>query len=67
MNLSEKIQDMQQNYQEALKELERAQVKVSELHNLVQRQTGALRVLMDLRDEQSAESNGVVEELEVAN
>lgn len=67
MNLSEKIQDMQQNHQEALKELERAQAKVSELHNLVQRQTGALRVLMDLRDEQSAESNGVVEELEVAN
>lgn len=67
MNLSEKIQDMQQNHQEALKELERAQAKVSELHNLVQRQTGALRVLMDLREEQSAESNGVVEELEVAN
>ena len=39
--------------QKALKELEAAQLKGNELNALIQRQTGAIRVLLDLKAEQS--------------
>lgn len=54
MSISEKIEEMQSHQSDALKELDVAQQKVGELQALIQRQTGALRVLMDLRDEQGA-------------
>lgn len=64
--LEEKIEELQEEQQKALKELEAAQLKGNELNALIQRQTGAIRVLLDLKDEQSESlrqdvSNGEVE------
>ena len=66
MSISEKIEEMQTHQRDALKELEIAQQKVGELQALIHRQTGALRVLMDLRDEQGA-TEEVAEEAEVVS
>ena len=59
--LEEKIEELQEEQQKALKEL-----KGNELNALIQRQTGAIRVLLDLKAEQSESlrqdvSNGEVE------
>ena len=51
--LEEKIEELQEEQQKALKELETAQLKGNELNALIQRQTGAIRVLLDLKAEQS--------------
>lgn len=51
--LEEKIEELQEEQQKALKELEAAQLKGNELNALIQRQTGAIRVLLDLKAEQS--------------
>jgi DNA recombination-dependent growth factor C len=64
--LEEKIEELQEEQQKALKELEAAQLKGNELNALIQRQTGAIRVLLDLKAEQSESlrqdvSNGEVE------
>ena len=66
MSISEKIEEMQSHQSDALKELDVAQQKVGELQALIQRQTGALRVLMDLRDEQGA-AEEEAEEAEVVS
>jgi hypothetical protein len=66
MSISEKIEEMQSHQSDALKELDVAQQKVGELQALIQRQTGALRVLMDLRDEQGA-AEEETEEAEVVS
>ena len=64
--LEEKIEELQEEQQKAIKELEAAQLKGNELNALIQRQTGAIRVLLDLKAEQSESlrqdvSNGEVE------
>ena len=64
--LEEKIEELQEEQQKALQELEAAQLKGNELNALIQRQTGAIRVLLDLKAEQSESlrqdvSNGEVE------
>lgn len=64
--LEEKIEELQEEQQKALKELEAAQLKGNELNALIQRQTGAIRVLLDLKAEQTESlsqdvSNGEVE------
>ena len=51
--LEEKIEELQEEQQKALKELEAALLKGNELNALIQRQTGAIRVLLDLKAEQS--------------
>ena len=51
--LEEKIEELLEEQQIALKELEAAQLKGNELNALIQRQTGAIRVLLDLKAEQS--------------
>ena len=51
--LEEKIEELQEEQQKALKELEAAQLKGNELNALIQRQTGAIRGLLDLKAEQS--------------
>jgi len=66
MSISEKIEEMQSHQSDALKELDVAQQKVGELQALIQRQIGALRVLMDLRDEQGA-AEEETEEAEVVS
>ena len=65
-SLEEKIQEMQENAQEATQALQAAQQRVVELQALLQRQTGALTALQGLQAERLAESNGATSGEEAA-
>ena len=64
--LSDRIEEMVANQQEAAQQLQAAQQQVAELTALLQRQTGALTALRQLQDDEAAASTGVAaaEELE---
>ena len=64
--LTDKIEELQQNAQEASQALQAAQQRVVELQALLQRQTGALTALQELQAERVADSNGTISGPEAA-
>ena len=57
MNIDEKIEELREGQSEAIKELDALQSRASELQALVQRQTGAIKVLLDIQTENKKEEN----------
>ena len=57
MNIDEKIEELREAQSEAVKELDTLQSRASELQALVQRQTGAIKILLDLKAENKKEEN----------
>jgi len=64
--LTDKIEELQGNAQEASQALQAAQQRVIELQALLQRQTGALTALQELQAERVADSNGAISGPEAA-
>ena len=54
--VADKIEELTTNRQEALKMLQEAQSKATELNALIQRQSGAITALESLQQDDSAES-----------
>ena len=50
--VSEKIKELQEEQATCVKQLEELQKQGIELQNLIQRQTGALRILLDIQQEE---------------
>ena len=57
MNIDEKIEELREGQSEAIKELDALQSRASELQALVQRQTGAIKILLDIQAEKKKEEN----------
>ena len=57
MNIDEKIEELREGQSEAVKELDALQARASELQALVQRQTGAIKVLLDIKAENDKEKD----------
>jgi len=64
--LTDKIEELQQNAQEASQALQAAQHRVVELQALLQRQTGALTALQQLQAERLSKGNGTISGEEAA-
>lgn len=62
MNLDEKIEELREGQSEAIKELDALQSRASELQALVQRQTGAIKILLDLKAENEKPPEGFTED-----
>ena len=57
MNIDEKIEELREGQSEAVKELDTLQARASELQALVQRQTGAIKILLALKAENDKGEN----------